>query len=565
MPDPNDNEVIVRQEGRDEQGRPVANTRLTPNADARECVVLCEPDKVIPIVFLPGIMGTNLRGENGGGTVWRPPNLDGVMPVLGAIGTMIGFFFRGPATRQRRLAPDSTEVDERGPIDAEGTISKQEARARGWGALMRSAYHPAMSLMQRQLNALMENCELLGEWRDGMLYRRAPADYGEEKGNDALSEEEIRHAAQYRFEVWGGGYNWLQSNDDSGRKMEAYIEDVVLQHYRDELGDAAAADMKVILVTHSMGGLVTRALTGIHGYDKVLGAVLGVMPATGAPATYKRMRSGFESIAKIILGRNAAEVTAVMANAPGALELLPAADYGEGGEAQDRAWLKLGGPAGGNAWTYALPREGDPYEDIYKSRAWYGLVPAHNEGLLDPAGSSDSGKEEDGDTLSIFHVFDEKVDAVKDFHEAIVGHYPRPAYVHYGDDSVRVAWSEVHWDGLTLPVDGGFDRFRVQDDNGKERMRLNVDGTTVALNIAGKSGHGDETVPALSSMAPGQTEVAGNFRQGDQGSGEHVDTDRKGRAEGYEHQDSYNDPRTQWATLYSIVKIAQEAKWACES
>lgn len=29
--------------------------------------------------------------------------------------------------------------------------------------------------------------------------------------------------------------------------------------------------MKVILVTHSMGGLVARALTQLHGYERVLG------------------------------------------------------------------------------------------------------------------------------------------------------------------------------------------------------------------------------------------------------------------------------------------------------
>lgn len=325
--------------------------------------------------------------------------------------------------------------------------------------------------------------------------------------------------------------------------------------------------MRVILVTHSMGGFVARALTGIHSHEKVLGAVLGVMPATGAPATYKRMRSGFESVAKIILGRNAAEVTAMMANSPGALELLPTADYGEGGQPHDRAWLKLGGPAGGNAWSHALPRNGDPYTDIYKSRAWYGLVPAHNEGLLDPAGSNGTGaaKSERGPARSIRDEFSSKIDAVKSFHAAIVARYPESAYVHYGDDSVHVAWSEVHWDGPRLPPDQGFSRIQVQDDNGKERMRLNVDGTEISLNIAAKSGHGDETVPALSGMAPGLTEVAGNFRQGDQGAGKYAAVNRKGQAEGYEHQGSYTDPRAQWATLYGVVKIAQEAKWACES
>jgi pimeloyl-ACP methyl ester carboxylesterase len=41
---------------------------------------------------------------------------------------------------------------------------------------------------------------------------------------------------------------------------------------------------KVIVVTHSMGGMVSRALTEIHQCDKVLGVSHGVLPATGAPA-----------------------------------------------------------------------------------------------------------------------------------------------------------------------------------------------------------------------------------------------------------------------------------------
>ena len=563
MPDPNDKEFIIRQVGRDEKGRPAANTRLTPSTDARECVVLCEPDKVIPVVFLPGIMGTNLREQNGGGSVWRPPNLDGVLPVLGALGTMIGFFFRGPATRQRRLNPDTTEIDDRGSIETEGAISREDARGRRWGTLMRSAYHPVMCMIQHQLNELMENCELLGEWRDGMLYRREPADYGEENGNGALSEEELKHAAQYRFEVWGGGYNWLQSSKGSADDIKEFIENVVLRHYREELGAGAVEKMKVILVTHSMGGFVARALTGIHGYDRVLGTVLGVMPATGAPATYKRMRSGFEGMGKVILGRNAAEVTAVMANSPGALELLPAADYGDGAAADDMAWLKLGGAAGGRQWTHALPRDGDPYRDIYKSHEWYGLVPAHNESLLDPAKSkAPTRKEEFGGEWSPRADFDLKVDAVKTFHDSIRLQYPLQTFAHYGDDSSRLSWSQVHWNGPALPT-GDSARFQHQQDNGKGEVELEAAGVSLHLRIAAESGNGDGTVPTLSGMAPGHASVAASFRQGNQATGEHAGTGAKGQPRGYEHQDSYNDPRSRWATLYSIIKIAQGADSAC--
>jgi hypothetical protein len=35
------------------------------------------------------------------------------------------------------------------------------------------------------------------------------------------------------------------------------------------------------------------------------------------------------------------------------------------------------------------------------------------------------------------------------------------------------------------------------------------------------------------------------------------------RQTGYEHQSSYKDPRAIASTLYSIVRIAQNASWTC--
>ncbi len=61
-----------------------------------------------------------------------------------------------------------------------------------------------------------------------------------------------------------------------------------------------------------MGGLVSRSLTEIHQCDKLMGVSHGVQPATGAPATYKRMRSGFEGAEQLFLGRNAADVVAIL-------------------------------------------------------------------------------------------------------------------------------------------------------------------------------------------------------------------------------------------------------------
>lgn len=147
-----------------------------------------------------------------------------------------------------------------------------------------------------------------------------------------IDEEELLKASRYQFDVWCAGYNWLQSNRQSALDVRDYIENTVWPFYQKEydLDPEQMSRMKVILVTHSMGGLVARALTQLHGYERVLGVVHGVQPATGSSTIYHHMRCGYEGIAQVVLGRNAGEVTAVVANSAGALELAPSAEYREG-------------------------------------------------------------------------------------------------------------------------------------------------------------------------------------------------------------------------------------------
>ncbi|KGM54612.1 hypothetical protein N800_06430 [Lysobacter daejeonensis GH1-9] len=527
---------------------PSATTVLTQAADTTECVILAGPSAVIPIVFLPGIMGTNLQsagkrksGAEKGEPVWRPPNMDGIGPALGAIGQLFSYWFRGPATRQRRLDPGNVTVDSRGPIDTEGTLDKETARKRGWGTVMRSAYQPVMCQMERTLNNIMESGELLRWWSEEGL--RNPSDYGEETGTAALTKEDLQHAAQYRYDVWAGGYNWLQSNSDSGTDIIRYIDDVVLAHYR-KTGEAAE---KVILVTHSMGGLVGRAVACLHNYGKLLGVVHGVMPATGAPATYHHCRCGYDGIAQVILGSNAAEVTAVMANSPGALELVPTSDYNGG-----KPWLKLGGMGGHDAqW---LPVK-DPYEEIYKSREWYGLVPAHHEKYLNPAGGRPSTR---GATQ--LEQFDSRIDNVKMFQERISEQFPASAYVHYGDDVGQRSWATVHWKGASIAK---LSSLEVLKDDGEGNLSMAARGLgPFKLRFGGALEAGDGTVPTVSGSAPAGRSIAARFRQGSGGRGEFSRRNAKGREQGYEHQASYEDCRSQWATLYSVAKIAGSADWA---
>mgnify|MGYP001578189251 FL=1 len=99
---------------------------------------------------------------------------------------------------------------------------------------------------------------------------------------------------------------------------------------------------KFIVVTHSMGGLVTRALIQNDKVkDNIAGVVHGVMPASGAPAVYQRLTVGWDGwkastgllnsikawATKFMFGNTSERLTATLASAPGGLELLPFANY----------------------------------------------------------------------------------------------------------------------------------------------------------------------------------------------------------------------------------------------
>lgn len=298
-----------------------------------------------------------------------------------------------------------------------------------------------------------------------------------------------------------------------------------------------------------MGGLVARALTNLVGYENVLGVVHGVQPATGAPAIYHHMRSGYEGPEQLILGANAGEVTAVVANSAGALELCPTFDHRGG-----KPWLFLQDEQGNvvndaDGLACAYPRGGNPYEEIYKNPAWFGLVPEQNEKFLD---LSESG---DGPKTARRSKFNYLIDTVEAFHRdsGFVGKYHDDTYVHYGADGAKNmhSWQDIVWRGFAVDFKNA-DAVSKNGGNGSYRRR----DFRTAPELTKVSGRGDGTVSVFSGEAPRDAGVRASFRHG---------SDAEGSAneghKGYEHQSSYNDPRAQWAALYGIIRIAQSANW----
>ena len=305
---------------------------------------------------------------------------------------------------------------------------------------------------------------------------------------------------------------------------------------------------QVIVVTHSMGGLVGRALLHAdygNAADVIAGIVHGAMPATGAAAAYKRMRAGFEGggvtgyLFKKVVGATGPEVTAVLANAPGGLQLLPSERYGMG-------WLK----AKVNGEEITLGPTSDPYDEIYTNEdKWYRLI---NREWVNPAGKRDALLERSFGYL----------DEARLFHQRIASSYIQgQTYISFGTDLAQKTWGDVIWEAGSAPffhggagqqlglkrlvVASDAQHWVTDRDDGTGTVTLH-DGTSAQLfgvRIAPPSEAGDGTVPQRSAEDPikqGKAKVS--FKQS-----------------GYEHQGSYEDTTSIASTIYSVVNIASNA------
>lgn len=210
----------------------------------------------IPIVFVHGIMAGRLRNKNGD-KVWDPD--DALFMV-----DRYGKFNVTAKKRKALLVGASFDKDYLQVIEDDVEHNKKFAdpedptRAeRGWGGASWSSYGAFLNVLQA---------------------RDDSGDVG------ALWDEPVRHCFQFPVHVFG--YNWTASNRDGGKALAQYI-DAVIQKYQ---GMGLMCE-KVILITHSMGGLVARSACKLHGAEgKVLGVVHGVQPAMGAPAAYWRIK-----------------------------------------------------------------------------------------------------------------------------------------------------------------------------------------------------------------------------------------------------------------------------------
>ena len=535
-----------------------AKSVLSPEGFPVRALVKLYPKRVIPIIFIPGIMGTNLRVKDSDERAWRPPNgkLAGLVQVIQYLG-------KDAAARKDVLHPDRVEVDEAGPIKLTGKVERQLkgapdlapeklARLFGWGELHQDSYGRILNTLQERLHDILTTDGSPDDaWRTLVLEQQLAHQFGAEKSFEALTPEDLKKFANAAYPVHAVGYNWLQSNNVSVKRLVDKI-DAITDFYKNTLQKDCE---KVILVTHSMGGLVARACTQLQGKsDKVLGVLHGVMPAIGAPATYKRMRAGFEGVEQVLLGRNAAEATAVLTQAPGPMELLPTAEYQAKLASGAQHWLRAhyGDPKAEENQITSFLGEGDPYDTIYRNKTdWWRLVKSE---LIDPSKSDGRNQasppsEESESPLNAdleFANYEKALQVARDLHTGIKGQYHGNCHAYYAADHAQPAWGEVRWVASNPTTD--FSRGEIVEDDQNGKIKVKFGESICKLKIAGQDLPGDGTVPEFSGQAPKQY-VKQIFRH-------------EGKQKGhfsYDHQGSYSNDFTIGLTLYSIVKLTLES------
>ena len=479
----------------------------------------------IPIIFVPGIMGSRLKGAGkGGGRAWDPDDL----PFM-----LKSFYNATGAEREKLLITPQLEVNEK---DAGGqpTFSFRERMQMNYSIVTEYAsvsappnwdwlgLPPAMDADQR----LAKTIDLLIDHGWDQI---AWGFYG-----DVLTKLAEGHFSElsrcFVHPVYAFGYNWIANNQDAGAKLAARITQIITnENYANHPCD------KVILVSHSMGGLVTRSCVinekGVA--DKVMGIIHGAQPATGAPAAYRRMRAGFEGpnsnivknfvagITNRVMGLDDSRVVPILAKCVGGLELLPTMFYKT--NAGSKQWLTMSAKGGQQA--AALPY-GDPYGDIYQSEstakhtlsndeAFLQLIP--HPALLSPAPGG--GKtvnryaQANGDALKTFQT---NLGTAKGFHAGLKLSVHPNTYVAYTGHKGPKTYDKVHFSylrdqneqitGVTVTEAGGFPySYAAPPEQEGTGIDLNEHppggGSPQYFTLDPQDGNGDGTVPVSSSRA----------------------------------------------------------------
>lgn len=305
---------------------------------------------ICPIIFVPGVMGTRLRLPSGN-YKWDPDSAKEMIRLQWAGGETKRNIFDSDA--------DAVIIDDEDIYIEEGTSFK-------FNPITNFTQHFSVEERRkaREISLKQGFVSLVGAFYREFLLKT------HEKFKD------------YGMPVYAVGYDWRQSNKKSGQSTLVPEINKILEAEQAE---------KCIVLTHSMGGLVTRAAIkqSKELETKILGVIHVVQPVFGATVLYRRFFTGTtfqydstsmnpilllkDKILFDILGRTPHEFGENMSSLQGPLELLPTNSYSHNPN-NSEGWLRWEVDSwdtfgGGEPSKFTSRYKNTVYSDVYEEYA----------------------------------------------------------------------------------------------------------------------------------------------------------------------------------------------------
>ncbi len=261
-----------------------------------------------------------------------------------------------------------------------------------------------------------------------------------------LEKQEVQLKKEYpglQFPVFAVGYNWMDSNEKSGERLITRLADFKKQLLdEDKKSDNPGLTenhIKFVVISHSMGGFVSRSAFKLGGLEPEIEAVIhGAMPTHGSPSTYRQLRAGAEGGKKLFLGKNAADMTAILGFCQGGLELLPNQLYVDRNNNPEWLFVNPDPERPDSAKQSLLPKYGDAVFDFYRRfDVWYRLVQPY---LLAPEGvrsQNELGKYK--------KAFSKRIAAVQNFHTKLAAQFHATTTLLYSHNADTPAIDYCEW------------------------------------------------------------------------------------------------------------------------
>lgn len=228
--------------------------------------------EVWPVIMVPGIMGSRIELATRADRIWDPDRTRFMMWLMSQDPEFLTRHYNYRLTPGVTMGPiyDDDNNEYADTDSAERAFGKTRNQ-RNWGSVSWEYYGPGTLAMQRAIAS-----------EGGMM--------------------------------WCFGYDWRCPNQDTGLQLKNFINDVV----------RPTSPFKPIIITHSMGGLVTRAACAIHGMESMVSGVIHtMMPTYGAAECYGSIKGGGMAGAfSYLIGSTAKEVQCTSSGVAGMYQLM---------------------------------------------------------------------------------------------------------------------------------------------------------------------------------------------------------------------------------------------------